>query len=66
MKKLVPKNILKNVLQTWKEHLPDDKILKKQTRGSTSFTVSEDGQMACTKWLDNKPVVMLSTNERAR
>lgn len=53
MKNQVPKN----------NDLPDDKAFKKQNRGSTSVTVREDGLMACIKWLENKPVVMLSTNE---
>ncbi|XP_046666330.1 piggyBac transposable element-derived protein 3-like [Homalodisca vitripennis] len=44
--------------------LPDDKIFKKsQSRGSATVSVRADGAIALTKWLDNKSVTMISTNE---
>lgn len=53
MKNQIPKN----------NDFMDEKLFKKQTRGTTSVSVREDKLIACTKWLDNKAVVMLSTHE---
>ncbi|XP_054269847.1 piggyBac transposable element-derived protein 3-like [Macrosteles quadrilineatus] len=53
MKNRVPKNT----------DLVPDKEFKKSERGSSQVSVREDGKMAVTKWLDNKPVSMLSTSE---
>lgn len=53
MKNQIPKN----------NDFMDEKLFKKQKRGTSNITVREDNLIACTKWLDNKPVVMLSTHE---
>lgn len=53
MKPQIPKN----------NDLIDDKLLKKQNRGSIHVSVREDESMACIKWLDNKPVVAFNTRK---
>lgn len=40
-----------------------EKEFKKCKRGTMAVTVREDNAIALTKWLDNNPVVLLSTNE---
>lgn len=43
--------------------LIDDKELRAQGRGSSQVLVRSDGQLAFTKWYDNKPVTFLSSVE---
>ncbi|CAK1599853.1 unnamed protein product [Parnassius mnemosyne] len=43
--------------------LKDDKELQRRGRGSVQTIVSDDNQIAITKWYDNKPVILLSTVE---
>lgn len=42
-------------------NLCDDKVFMKKPRGSTEVKCRADGKLAITKWLDNKPVVMISS-----
>lgn len=51
MKNRIPKNCV----------LTDEKTFKKKARGSTEVKVREDQKLALTMWLDNKPVLMMST-----
>jgi hypothetical protein len=45
-------------------NIPDDKAFKRsERRGSSVVSVRPDGRVGITKWLDNNPVAMLSTNE---
>lgn len=45
-------------------NLPDDKSFKRSKhRGSSVVAMRPGGAMAITKWLDNNPVAVLSTNE---
>lgn len=41
--------------------LTEEKEFRKKTRGSSEVKVREDGKLAVTMWLDNKPVLLLST-----
>lgn len=41
--------------------LIDEKEFKKMPRGSSVVKVRDDGKLALTMWLDNKPVMMMST-----
>lgn len=43
--------------------LKDDKLLKREGRGSSQVIVRDDENLAITKWYDNKPVIMLSSVE---
>ncbi|KAL6464048.1 hypothetical protein MHYP_G00284390 [Metynnis hypsauchen] len=42
-------------------HVTADKILSKKGRGSSEMIVRRPHEIALTKWMDNKPVVMVST-----
>ncbi|KAH7947470.1 hypothetical protein HPB52_012259 [Rhipicephalus sanguineus] len=41
-------------------HLTDDKDLLKKSRGTSVQRLRPDSTLACTKWVDKKPIVMLS------
>lgn len=41
--------------------LPGDLEMKRRGRGEDSVLVNANDSIACTKWFDNKPVVLLST-----
>ena len=41
--------------------LTEEKVFRKKPRGSSEVKVREDGKLAITMWLDNKPVLMMST-----
>ncbi|XP_049882268.1 piggyBac transposable element-derived protein 3-like [Pectinophora gossypiella] len=51
MKNRVPKSCV----------LTEEKVFRKKARGSSEVKVREDGKIAVTMWLDNKPVLMMST-----
>lgn len=51
MKNRVPKNCV----------LTEERVFRKKARGSSEVKVREDGKVAVTMWLDNKPVLMMST-----
>ncbi|CAH0723011.1 unnamed protein product, partial [Brenthis ino] len=51
IKNIVPKNCV----------LTEEKVFRKKARGSSEVKVREDGKLAITMWLDNKPVLMMST-----
>ncbi|XP_045456191.1 piggyBac transposable element-derived protein 3-like [Melitaea cinxia] len=41
--------------------LKEERSFKKEQRGSTEVKIREDGKLAVTMWLDNKPVLMMSS-----
>lgn len=43
--------------------LKEDKVLKREGRGSSQVLVRDDEKISITKWYDNKPVVMMSSIE---
>ncbi|CAG4974391.1 unnamed protein product [Colias eurytheme] len=51
MRNRLPKNCM----------MEEDKIFMKKQRGYCEIKTRADGKMAVTRWMDNKPVVMLST-----
>lgn len=51
---------MKNRVPKAMQKLPNDKIIKQQGRGTSTSVVRGDGKLSVVKWLDNKPVVMLS------
>lgn len=46
---------------TLRNALPGDLEMKRRGRGEDSVLVNANDNIACTKWFDNKPVVLLST-----
>ncbi|KAJ2940718.1 hypothetical protein O0L34_g14666 [Tuta absoluta] len=53
--------LMKNRIPRSARHvLPDDKVMKKRTRGSWEKVVHKAKKMVITKWLDNKPVSFMS------
>lgn len=46
---------------TLRNVLPDDAEMKRQGRGVNSVFVTVDSSIACSKWFDNKPVVLMSS-----
>ncbi|CAG4958182.1 unnamed protein product [Colias eurytheme] len=53
MKNRVPKEVINKI--------DDDKTLMRKGRGSCDVLVRNDGEVAFTKWMDNKSVLLLST-----
>ena len=51
---------MKNRIQDAARKLPDDKYLKKRGRGSFVSVIRRDGEVAVSKWYDNKPILMIS------
>ncbi|XP_046674855.1 piggyBac transposable element-derived protein 2-like [Homalodisca vitripennis] len=45
--------------------LKEDKIMKREGRGSVDQSVRSDGQISVVKWFDNKPVLLISSKEGA-
>ncbi|KAL3201361.1 hypothetical protein MRX96_042961 [Rhipicephalus microplus] len=41
-------------------HFTNDKDLLKKSRGTSEQRLRQDSRLACTKWFDKKPIVMLS------
>lgn len=46
--------------------LKEDKDLKKEGRGAIDQSVRSDGQISVVKWFDNKPVLLISSQEGAQ
>lgn len=58
--------IMKNRIPKYlRDELESDKTLSRRGRGSFDVLVREDGQVAVTKWFDNKPVNMISSMHAA-